>query len=59
MLHTFKEIRFGLIVSIGGGVLSLKNDIRLKDVIVSRLEGTFSGVVQYNSGKVVKNGEFK
>jgi nucleoside phosphorylase len=59
MLHTFKEIRFGLMVGIGGGVPSLENDIRLGDVVVSRPEGTFSGVVQYDSGKAVKNGEFE
>lgn len=59
MLHTFKEIRFGLMVGIGGGVPSVQNDIRLGDVVVSRPEGTFGGVVQYEFGKAVKEGHFE
>jgi nucleoside phosphorylase len=59
MLHTFKEIRFGLMVGIGGGVPSVKNDIRLGDVVVSRPEGTLGGVVQYDSGKAMKDGHFE
>jgi nucleoside phosphorylase len=59
MLHTFKEIRFGLMVGIGGGVPSLKNDIRLGDIVVSRPEGTLGGVVQYDLGKAVKDGHLQ
>ncbi|ERF76460.1 hypothetical protein EPUS_06121 [Endocarpon pusillum Z07020] len=53
MFHTFKEIRFGLVFGIGGGIPSVQNDIRLGDVVISRPEGTFGGVVQYDSGKAV------
>lgn len=35
MLHTFPNIRIGLMVGIGGGAPSAKNDIRLGDVVVS------------------------
>jgi hypothetical protein len=35
MLSTFKRLRFGLMVRIGGGVPSQDNDIRLGDVVVS------------------------
>jgi nucleoside phosphorylase len=59
MLHTFKEIRFGLMVGIGGGVPSPRKDIRLGDIVVSKPEGTFNGVVQYDFGKTVKNGQFE
>jgi nucleoside phosphorylase len=43
MRSTFPNIRFGLVVGIGGGVPSEKNDIRLGDVVVSKPSGT-SGV---------------
>ena len=52
MLSSFSCIRFGLMVGIGGGVPSSKNDIRLGDVVVSKPQGRFGGVVQYDLGKV-------
>ncbi|KAF2180776.1 Pfs domain protein [Zopfia rhizophila CBS 207.26] len=48
---TFKGIRFGLMVGIGGGVPSPEGDIRLGDVVVSQPHQTFGGVVQYDVGK--------
>jgi nucleoside phosphorylase len=59
MLSTFTEIRFCLTVGIGGGVPSSEHDIRLGDIVVSRPEGTSSGVVQYDSGKAIDVGEFE
>jgi nucleoside phosphorylase len=59
MLFSFTEIRFGLMVGIGGGVPSPKHDIRLGDIVVSRPEGTSGGVVQYDSGKAVRDGQFE
>jgi nucleoside phosphorylase len=56
MRATFKELRFGLMVGIGGGVPSLKADIRLGDVVVSQPDQLFAGVVQYDSGKTTPNG---
>jgi len=59
MRITFPSIRFGLMVGIGGGVPSTKNDIRLGDVVVSKPTGAFGGVVQYDYGKTVANGVFQ
>jgi len=45
-------------VGIGGGVPSSGNDIRLGDVVVSKPAGTFGGVIQYDFGKTVQEGQF-
>jgi nucleoside phosphorylase len=58
MLSNFESIRVGLMVGIGGGVPSTERDIRLGDVVVSKLGGMFGGVVQYDRGKTVK-GKFE
>jgi hypothetical protein len=59
MRSTFPNIRFGLMVGIGGGVPSEKNDIRLGDVVVSMPSGTSGGVVQYDYGKTISSGRFE
>ena len=59
MLSTFRSIRFGLMVGIGGGVPSEGVDIRLGDVVVSKPTGDFGGVVQYDFGKMVGQGVFE
>ncbi|CAI6313214.1 unnamed protein product [Periconia digitata] len=56
MQASFKGIRFGLMVGIGGGVPSPKADIRLGDVVVSEPYRTFGGVVQYDKGKTTTGG---
>jgi nucleoside phosphorylase/ankyrin repeat protein len=56
MRATFKGIRFGLMVGIGGGVPSAEADIRLGDVVVSQPHQTFGGVVQYDAGKMTPSG---
>jgi nucleoside phosphorylase len=56
MRATFKGIRFGLMVGIGGGVPSAEVDIRLGDVVVSQPHQTLSGVVQYDMGKATPSG---
>ncbi|KAL3456597.1 hypothetical protein BJX64DRAFT_293931 [Aspergillus heterothallicus] len=58
MMTTFPQIRFGLMVGIGGGVPGEGYDIRLGDVVVSRPTGTRSGVVQYDHGKAMQGGRF-
>ncbi|KAJ5651196.1 uncharacterized protein N7484_004919 [Penicillium longicatenatum] len=59
MVRTFsKSLRVGLMVGVGGGIPSTAHDIRLGDVVISCPEGTSSGVVQYDTGKVVAGGEF-
>lgn len=52
MRYAFPDLKFGLMVGIGGGIPSKKNDIRLGDVIVS------NGVIQYDSGSAKHDGEF-
>lgn len=56
MKSTFKSIRFGLMIGIGGGVPSAEADIRLGDVVISRPHKAHGGVVQYDSGKTTPSG---
>jgi nucleoside phosphorylase len=58
MLFTFRSIRFGLMVGVGGGVPREGTDIRLGDVVVSKPEETSGGVRQYDFGKTVGEGRF-
>lgn len=51
MTSTFRNIKFVLMVGIGGGVPSEQNDIRLGDVVVSAPTGKYPGVVQWDFGK--------
>ncbi|KAH8690608.1 hypothetical protein BGW36DRAFT_432404 [Talaromyces proteolyticus] len=57
MLYTFKSLRFGLLVGIGGGVPGSK-DVRLGDVVVAESYGSIQGVVQYDFGKTIRDGKF-
>jgi nucleoside phosphorylase len=57
MLSSFGSIKFGLMIGIGGGVPSSVHDIRLGDVVVSKPKGTLSGVLQYDFGKTVEQGQ--
>ncbi|KAF3185787.1 hypothetical protein TWF788_003836 [Orbilia oligospora] len=60
MMITFPNLKFGLLVGIGGGV-PVKTDngrIRLGDVIVSKPTGEHSGAVQYDHGKA-ETGRFR
>jgi hypothetical protein len=41
----FPSLQFGLLVGIGGGVLSETADVRLGDVVVSQPQGYYGGVV--------------
>jgi len=59
MLSTFVSMRFGLMVGIGGGVPSEEKDIRLGDIVVSKPDGPFGGVVQYDFGKTLAGGRFE
>ena len=58
MLSSFKSIRIGLMVGIGGGIPSKDCDIRLGDVVVSKPDKTFGGVAQYDFGKTGAEGQF-
>jgi len=57
MISSFDSIRIGLMVGIGGGAPSTKADIRLGDIVVSKPEQSFGGVVQYDSGKTGPGGK--
>ncbi|KAL2202471.1 hypothetical protein CC79DRAFT_1313249 [Sarocladium strictum] len=59
LLRTFPNIKFGLMVGIGGGCPSPKRDIRLGDVVVSSVSGNAGAVLQYDYGKAIQDNEFK
>jgi nucleoside phosphorylase len=59
MLHSFPNIRIGLMVGIGGGAPSRKHDIRLGDVVVSAPRDGKGGVFQYNFGKTIQDQSFR
>ncbi|POR38488.1 Uncharacterized protein TPAR_01313 [Tolypocladium paradoxum] len=58
MLHSFPNIRIGLMVGIGGGAPSPKHDIRLGDVVVGATRDGHGGVWQYDFGKTVQSRSF-
>jgi nucleoside phosphorylase len=59
MLSTFRSIRFGLMVGIGGGVPNGDADIRLGDVVVGKPTDIYGGVVQYDYGKATSGGKLQ
>ncbi|KAL7908525.1 hypothetical protein GGI35DRAFT_469555 [Trichoderma velutinum] len=59
MLHSFPNVRIGLMVGIGGGAPSMKHDIRLGDVVVSAPRDGEGGVFQYDFGKTIQNQSFQ
>lgn len=56
---SFPSVRFGLMVGVGGGAPSRKNDIRLGDVVISNPAGKYGGVIQYDFGKTVQTDRFE
>ncbi|KAH8650428.1 nucleoside phosphorylase domain-containing protein [Ilyonectria robusta] len=59
MLHSFPNVRVGLMVGIGGGAPNSKQDIRLGDVVVSASSNGKGAVFQYDFGKAVQGQEFQ
>ncbi|KAL6887036.1 hypothetical protein GGI43DRAFT_264528 [Trichoderma evansii] len=59
MLHSFPNVRIGLMVGIGGGAPSAKHDIRLGDVVVGISTNGDGAVVQYDFGKAIQGQEFQ
>ncbi|KAL2835372.1 putative wd40 protein [Aspergillus pseudoustus] len=57
MLHSFPNVRFGLMVGIGGGVPT-KRDIRLGDIVVSSSRKGQGGLLQYNLSKELQGQDF-
>lgn len=59
MVRSFPNLKFALMVGIGGGAPTQDRDIRLGDVVVSAPQGELGGVVQYDFGKLMSNGRFQ
>lgn len=59
MLHSFPNVRIGLMVGIGGGAPSRKHDIRLGDVVVSASHAGNPSVFQYDFGKSIQDQAFQ
>ncbi|KAF9778282.1 hypothetical protein IL306_004255 [Fusarium sp. DS 682] len=60
MLHSFPNVRIGLMVGIGGGAPSRKHDIRLGDIVVSASGSKkYGGVLQYDFGKAIQGQAFQ
>lgn len=53
IVRTFPRLRFALMVGIGGGAPTTRNDIRLGDVVVCQPKDRFGGVIQYDLGKLM------
>jgi nucleoside phosphorylase len=49
MLHSFPNVRIGLMVGIGGGAPSPKHDIRLGDIVVSTPRDGNGGILQLSA----------
>jgi nucleoside phosphorylase len=59
MLHSFPNVKIGLMVGIGGGAPNGNHDIRLGDVVVSSPRDGNSGVFQYDFGKTIQDQSFR
>lgn len=59
MMATFRNIRIGLMIGIGGGAPTVKHDIRLGDIVVSAPGEAQGGVIQYNFGKAMQEQNFR
>ncbi|RSL41977.1 hypothetical protein CEP51_016530 [Fusarium floridanum] len=58
VVQQFPNIRFALMIGIGGGIPSGSQDIRLGDVAVGIPGGSHPGVIQYDFGKYEQDGSF-
>jgi nucleoside phosphorylase len=58
MLHSFPNVRIGLMAGIGGGAPS-KHDVRLGDIVVSAPRDGESGVFQYNFRQTIQEQAFR
>lgn len=59
MMHSFPNIKIGLMVGVGGGAPSEKHDIRLGDIVVGVPRDGQSGVLQYGFGKMIQGQPFQ
>jgi nucleoside phosphorylase len=59
MLHSFPNVRIGMMVGIAGGAPSRKHDIRLGDIVVSSSHDGKGSVFQYDFGKTIQDQNFQ
>ncbi|RFU79488.1 nucleoside phosphorylase domain-containing [Trichoderma arundinaceum] len=59
MLHSFQNVRIGLMVGVAGGAPSPEHDIRLGDVVVSSSGKGKGGVFQYDHGVTIQGQKFQ
>ena len=59
MLHSFPNVKIGLMVGIAGGAPSRKQDIRLGDIVVSTASNGKGGVFQHDFGKRIQGQGFQ
>ncbi|OWT42403.1 nacht and ankyrin domain protein [Pochonia chlamydosporia 170] len=59
MLHSFPNVRIGLMVGIGGGAPTSGNDVRLGDIVISTPRDGEGGVLQYDFGKTIQDQAFR
>lgn len=59
MVRSFTNIRFALMVGIGGGAPSQRHDVRLGDIVVSSPASGIGGVLQYDFGKTIQDESFE
>lgn len=57
--RSFRNIKFCLLVGIGGGIPSNKNDVRLGDIVVSHPVGQFTGVTKFDFEKIKHDNVFE
>ena len=59
MVHSFPNIRIGLMVGIAGGAPSKKHDIRLGDIVVGAPRHGEGGVFEFDFGKTIQGQDFE
>ena len=59
ILHSFSNIRIGLMVSISSGTPSPNHDICLNNIVVSSTSNGKGGVFQYDFGKTIQGQKFQ
>ncbi|KAH7141595.1 nucleoside phosphorylase domain-containing protein [Dactylonectria estremocensis] len=59
MLHSFPNVKIGLMVGIAGGAPSREHDIRLGDIVVSTASNGKGGVFQHDFGKRIQGQDFQ
>ncbi|KAM0541420.1 hypothetical protein ACHAPJ_013251 [Fusarium lateritium] len=58
MRHSFPNVRIGLMVGIGGGAPTAKQDVRLGDIVVGIGFAGRDAVFQYDYGKAIQGQDF-